>query len=346
MPVRLFSILVGALLAIGFFIALPKVSDEILEFQVATVIKPETRAEDPELVFVGDIMLGRHVENLIEERSVPYLFQNMRTLLKDATLTIGNFEGVVSEEHSQTPIMGFRFSIRNKYLTDLKLLGFDVLSLANNHSFDFGTDALTYTRKICKELDMKCIGSPKGIDTTSSMVQSVEGVQVGLLALQTVTADYDEESLRKAVTYLNAVSDIQIALVHWGDEYVLTHNRSQEKLARKLIEYGFDTVIGHHPHVVQDVAIYDGKPVFYSLGNFIFDQYFSDDVQEGMVVKMRISATDVTYTLLPVTNVLSRTQPDFMSAESSEKMLERVLLSASTSPNVSIKNGSITVSVL
>ncbi len=301
------------------------IPEELSQVQKAQVIESRETAEPVRVVFVGDIMLGRHVENIISEKSVPYLFKNMETLLQSADLTVGNFEGIISREHTQTPWMGFRFSVRNKYVTELKMLGFDILSLANNHSYDFGEDALSYTRLICKEIKIHCIGDPREISELSTDIVSVNNTTVGFFALQTVTASYHEEDLLKAAAFLNAGSDIQIAYIHWGDEYVLTHDEAQEQLAHRLIDLGFDAVIGHHPHVVQDVELYNGKPIIYSLGNFIFDQYFDTHVQEGLVVEMKISDESVDYTLLPISSVETKDQPDFMNEADQISLLHRIL---------------------
>lgn len=312
--------------------------------QVASVVQSKPDFEYATITFVGDIMLGRHVESIILEQSVPYVFENMKTIIRDADYTIGNFEGIISQEHIQTPWMGFRFSVRNKYLTELRELGFDMLSLANNHSYDFGDDALNYTRTICREIKIRCIGDPHAVNESSSRIVEIDSTHVGFFALQTVSASYSDIELKKMSTYLNAGSDIQVAYVHWGDEYVLTHNETQRKLAHTLIDLGFDVVIGHHPHVVQDVELYKGKPIFYSLGNFVFDQYFDTNVQEGLVLQMEVHEDVLRYLLFPITSVDTKTQPDFMGTERRHDMLMRVLQNIeSDSAVVDTKAGVLTI---
>ncbi len=313
--------------------------------QAAQVIQTDEEAfqKSPRLVFVGDIMLGRFVEKLIADRGITYPFQNMRALISTPDLAIGNFEGVISEEHVPTPSGGFQFSIRNEYLTDILDLGFDILSLANNHSFDFGENALTYTRKICREIGLECKGSPRGIDEFSTSVETVHDTKVGFLFIQTVSTSFSDEILRSAINVLVRQSDVQVAVVHWGDEYVLVHNSFQKVLSEKLIDNGIDAVIAHHPHVVQDVALYKDKPIFYSLGNFIFDQYFSTEVQEGLVVTMEINKGDIVYSLIPVTNRGTQTQPDFMDSDDAYALLQRILADISGDSRVDIDLGTIAV---
>src|SRR5690606_29076429 len=108
-------------------------------------------------------------------------------------------------------------------------------------------------------------------------------------------------------------------------EYELVHDELQETLAKALVDAGADAVMGHHPHVVQDVAFYDGVPIFYSLGNFIFDQYWNEHVQTGLGVEMRIEAGQIAYQLIPFTTARSRNQPMVMEAHVAEVLFDRVL---------------------
>lgn len=297
-----------------------------------------------ELIFVGDLMLGRTVETVMEKQGINFPFQNIRSFVEDPDLMIGNFEGIVSRIHEHAPSMTFRFSIKNEYLTQLTLLGFDVLSLANNHSFDYGQDALSYTRDLCRALKVLCGGTPNGINAHSTAVREVNGERIGFIFLHTVHASLDETKVVNALNELQSTSDLQIAYVHWGDEYALVHNTDQEKLARLLIDTGADVVIGHHPHVVQDIALYKEKPIFYSLGNFIFDQNFIPDVEDELAVKMTLTQEKITYTLIPFTTAVTHVQPDFMNVADSDKLLNRILANVATSPEVDVQNGTISLS--
>jgi poly-gamma-glutamate synthesis protein (capsule biosynthesis protein) len=117
----------------------------------------------------------------------------------------------------------------------------------------------------------------------------------------------------------------QIAYIHWGKEYDSVHSKEQEVLAHFLIDNGVDAVIGHHPHVVQDIEVYKGKPIFYSLGNFIFDQYFSDEVQEGLAVRVDTSKDILRYTLIPFESKSIKSQPKLLSLLDKDTYLENTL---------------------
>lgn len=295
------------------------------------------------LFFVGDLMLGRHVENLMRAGGIEYPFVHILKELKEPNITIGNFEGVVTQEHIQALPMTFQFSVREEYLALLRDLGFDILSLANNHAFDYGKDELSYTRSVCRALSILCGGTPNALDTFSTQIQEMHGIRFGFIFLHTLYGEPDAILLQDALQDLHSKSDIQIAYVHWGEEYALVHNLAQENLAHTLIDSGIDAVIGHHPHVIQDIALYREKPIFYSLGNFIFDQYFSTEVQEELGVRMIVSEDTLRYELVPFSSIEVRSQPKHMSDADAQLLYTRILNEIKTHSFVDIHQGSISV---
>ena len=332
-------------LPIGFvFSVAPITLEEVPHIAHVAPLEAVSSTTDPaELFFVGDIMLGRAVESRMEAEGLQYPFLYTESLLSAPDISIGNFEGVVTSEHVHAPSMTFQFSIRDSYLRHLEAIGFDVLSIANNHSADYGEAETNYMRARCNELTLPCIGDAKSFGPNSVLVRTINDVDIAFVALHTTWGTLDTVAVTDAVQALASTTDMQIAYVHWGDEYVLTHNPSQQALAEQLIDAGVDVVIGHHPHVVQDVALYKGKPIFYSLGNFIFDQYFSQDVQEGAGVRMNIYTDHVVYTLVPFTSIDSRNQPRQMQEGDRARLLERVLSPIQGYPVVDFRAGSIVV---
>jgi poly-gamma-glutamate synthesis protein (capsule biosynthesis protein) len=109
-------------------------------------------------------------------------------------------------------------------------------------------------------------------------------------------------------------------LPHWGAEYGLKSNKRQQDFAHALIDSGADLIVGSHPHVVQEIEPYNGKYIFYSLGNFIFDQYFSKNTQQGLALLLELSEASSTIALLPID--LQFSQPKMMETTSSVKFLE------------------------
>ncbi len=198
--------------------------------------------ESVHLVFTGDVMLGRTVESIIERQGFEYLFNNVSTTLRNSDLTTVNFEGVVTSVHEHAKPMTFKFSIQEKFLMKLSELGVDVLSLANNHSYDYGKEEYQYMRASCVKTGLVCGGSPLTVDESSSKIIQVKGREVGITFLHTLYNQPTQEEVKKALDALEG-SDLQIAYVHWGEEYVLEHNEAQEEFAHLLIDLGFDSVI-------------------------------------------------------------------------------------------------------
>ncbi len=317
--------------------------DDVHVMSTDTVHIESPKKKSLKMAFVGDMMLARGVEIKMEEEGKIYPFKNLGDLTQGVDILVGNFEGVVTQTHYETPSMQMRFSIKKEYLSLLSEMGFDVLSLANNHSFDYGKESLAYTRSLCEEIGLKCIGSPFAPDTYSYTVVEHDGIRVGLLALHTLFADQDTKSLYKALLYLEQNSEVQIAYIHWGDEYKLVHSPTQEKLAHTLIDSGIDAIIGHHPHVVQDVAFYKEKPIFYSLGNFVFDQYFSKDVTEGLVLHTDITEDAIEFALIGVESTTTRSQPVRMSPLEEQALFDRILEDVVENPMVQRLEGKVKI---
>jgi poly-gamma-glutamate synthesis protein (capsule biosynthesis protein) len=131
------------------------------------------------------------------------------------------------------------------------------------------------------------------------------------------------EKVKKIIADLNGRTDLIIVNIHWGVEYEHVFNKTQQDLARDLIDSGADIIIGHHPHVVQGLEIYKNKPIFYSLGNFIFDQDFSRDTQEELAVEINFNPDgQAKARLYPL---LSRqSQPSLMAGKEKENYLKKI----------------------
>ncbi|MEQ1666048.1 MAG: CapA family protein, partial [Bdellovibrionales bacterium] len=124
------------------------------------------------------------------------------------------------------------------------------------------------------------------------------------------------------VKKLKAENDLVVVNIHWGTEYLLTANANQKLIAHKLIDSGADVIFGHHPHVVEPVEIYKGKAIFYSLGNFVFDQNFGDTTT-GLGVGVEFSKDKTTFTLYPYK--LKLFAPEFLKDNEKEKFCQTYL---------------------
>jgi poly-gamma-glutamate synthesis protein (capsule biosynthesis protein) len=132
-----------------------------------------------------------------------------------------------------------------------------------------------------------------------------------------------------------------VVLIHWGTEYKTVSSSGQDTLAHLIIDSGADLIIGGHPHVVQEVEKYNDKLIFYSLGNFVFDQYFSKETQEGLAIGMEIYPEKKVYTLYPIVNKSS--QARLMDDAEKAEFLNNLLTNSSEELQESIKQGVIEI---
>jgi len=318
-PITLFGIVVVSMLSL----VLHGVSIPAVPAYAAGGLQKETA--EGVLIFGGDVMLGREVERFMERFGEAYPFEGVRNIFQHADAVIVNFEAAVPGTHVPTPDYDLRLSVNTEALGTIVAEGVDAVSLANNHSYDFGERGFLHTRAACKNAGLFCIGEPLGISPLSITALPVGKVRVGIFALNATAHIPSTSELRGTIAELAAQTDLQIAYVHWGEEYDPLHNQAQEELARTLIDLGVDVVVGHHPHVVQDIEVYKERPIFYSLGNLIFDQYIDTETERGLLIRMSVTSRTVTYTLVPVSSLKTPSQPQLMGVDERDEFLEDLL---------------------
>ncbi|MDP3993378.1 MAG: CapA family protein [Candidatus Doudnabacteria bacterium] len=269
---------------------------------------PITKPETATLLAVGDIMLSRNVGTKIEQAQDPDLpFKKLGDLLRGADVTFGNLECPLSDLN--IPIReGLVFRCLTRDFGGVIDSGFDVLSTANNHSMDQGVKGLEFTIDYLQSQNILPTGtflllSPpatEGGDEEGVIIEK-NGIKFGFLAYSytafndggrsahpLISTMDDLEKLRSDIVALKSQADLIIVSMHAGNEYTRKPNQMQIDFARAAIDAGADVVIGHHPHWIQEIEIYNGKPIFYSLGNFVFDQMWSQETREGLTVKLNI----------------------------------------------------------
>jgi len=291
--------------------------------------------------FVGDVLLARQIElNMIRfGAALPY--RSIASYLQSG-YTVVNFEAAVPEKHVLTPSYTFAFSVDKQFLPALRSAGVTHASLANNHAYDYGVAGFAATKAALTAVGITSFGGDTQYGENITFI-TIGGSTIAVVGLNTVSDVIDYEQLQTIMYSTTLQSDFQIAYIHWGNEYVTTHAPSQRKTAEDLVALGFDAIIGHHPHVVQDIDYIDGVPVFYSLGNFIFDQYFSTAVQEGLMLTLQQEENGYVFRLLPVTSVGTPNQPRMMDEIATSQFL--VTLAANSAPSLrsAIASGRITV---
>ncbi len=271
--------------------------------------------------FVGDVMLARHVEYLMIKNGREYPYKSLNFSDKEETFYVGNFEGSIPIEHKKTPNFNFNFSVSEIYLEPLKNIGFSHFSLANNHALDFGREGLENSKSTLSSVGLVSFGNPSAISTSSVEFIDLEKIKVALIAVNAIGSSVTSDQINEILTFADNNSDFQVVYIHWGNEYELSQSEHQRKLATKFVKAGTDLILGHHPHVTQGIEKIDDALVFYSLGNFIFDQYFSNDVREGLMVTL-FTNNGINLSISGITSNHSLAQPKLMTEYEQDVFIE------------------------
>ncbi len=284
--------MVLALVASGLYLLLPRPVP--IETPLLGVLIPggerEIDIQPAKILFIGDVMLSRHVETLAERSALSFdrHFSEVAPFFSTFDLVVANLEGPIPVVHQKTPDFSTRFSFKREAIEALKRAGVDVVSLANNHTFDFGEDDFFHTKTVLGEVGIEQFGHPIDPALGDIYVTELAGQSVAFVGLHDATVRLDREKAVERIKEAGESSDLVIVSIHWGTEYVTHSNARQQELAHTFIDAGADLVIGHHPHVRQESELYNGKMIYYSLGNFLFDQYFSTETQRGLGVEVEL----------------------------------------------------------
>ena len=261
------------------------------------------------ICFTGDVLLDRGVRTQIEKKGVEHLFSGVKDIFESADATVINLECPVTD--IVAPInKRFIFRADTQWLPSLKASGITHAALANNHSMDQGRKGLTDTYDNLLAAGIQPIGYG---NTRKSACQPIfiskDSIEVAIfnmtiLPLENwVTLDDSpnicQASPEEVAENIKAVKtnnpDCHIlVVVHWGTEYQQTPSISQRKATYILLNAGAEAIIGHHPHIIQKEEIYEGKPIFYSIGNFVFDQHMPL-TDEGLIIKANFTESTSRY---------------------------------------------------
>jgi poly-gamma-glutamate capsule biosynthesis protein CapA/YwtB (metallophosphatase superfamily) len=258
------------------------------------------------IAFVGDILLDDTPGKVVKSGRDP--FAPMASILDAADIRVGNLECVVATTGKPEPDKPYTFRAHPRTLPVLKR-HFDALALANNHSGDYGPLAFA---EMLDRLDQQKIAYFGGGRTLAAAHKPLlierKGLRIALLSYneffpRSFEADFDkpgiawseDEQVRLDIAAARTTyhADLVIPVMHWGWEHEPKASKRQRQLARAMIDAGADAVVGGHPHVTQDVEQYQGKPIIYSLGNFLFDGFDNAASNTGWVLRMELDRQGV-----------------------------------------------------
>lgn len=295
-----------------FLFSVKKNSSKNIQAKVPPSGEKETVSAS--VMFFGDMMLDRRVFNLTRDSGDwDYPFRTADGILGEADVNVANLEGpVTSNESEASKTNGMKFTVNPAFVPEMAKR-FSALNLANNHTLDFGEEGLRETKKLLSENGIRPFGDyfNRG-DNISTIIRAGE-LKIGLVGYHALAQKNTVNAIID-IARLKELCDFVVVTPHWGEEYEPLPSESQIADAKALIDAGADAVIGGHPHVIQPASAHKGKIIFYSLGNFIFDQYFSEDVMKGLAVKAVFSVSGdsrtIGYEIIPLKNDrLSQVRP-------------------------------------
>jgi len=325
------------------FIETEKNEDNTSYFSIVFLEGDMQLSEGETFMFVGDMMFDRGVEYFANQNGILYPVSRVNRFLAGIDTVFGNLEGPIVKDPPDFPDDSLRFAFSPDVLSALSFSNFNLLSLANNHTLNMAESGLRETRGFLEEAGIDAVGHPTYCDKESFFEK---GEVLFLSFNKTFPSNCSNEEITEIFREAREENPGKYLIVnfHWGNEYEGKSSRSQQNLARLLIDEGADLIIGSHPHVVQEVEEYNGKPIFYSLGNFIFDQYFSVETQQGLAVGMELYEERAVFRLFPVQ--ITAGQPFLMEKEEAEEFLAGLAQKSSSSLSEEIKGGIIEVEVI
>lgn len=255
---------------------------------------PQVKKDNVTLSFAGDVLLDRSVANVISQKGAKFILSDVKPILAASDISMINLECPISTRGTKAKDKQFTFRAKPSSVEVLTSAGVDIVTLANNHILDFGTDAMLDTFTSLDKAGIKYVGAGYDLDKASmAKYYNLNGSSVAVLGSSHVipvvewaagknrpgvATTYNPARLLSEISNAKKKADIVVVYLHWGTERNTKPDTYQRNLAKKYIDSGADLVIGSHPHVLQGFEYYKGKLIAYSLGNFVFTNIKNDTI--------------------------------------------------------------------
>lgn len=284
-----------------------------IDFIVAdNVVQPVS--EPIRISFVGDIMMDGSIKSTLKTKGSLYPYTHIKEEIQQSDLAIANLETAVTTSTNAFP-KKYNFKADSDALSGLKEAGFDLVSLANNHTMDFGQAGLIETVASLRAYNIAFIGAGKNAEEAyRSHEVIIKGKIIKTLAFSRVLPDVawkvqqdvpgiaDGYNLDHVLTIIGSekqTADYLLVYMHWGKEKQKHPETFQREWAHKMIDFGADAVIGSHPHVLQGFEFYNGKAIAYSLGNFLFPDYVKGDSAQTGILHLTLTEENISMNFNP-----------------------------------------------
>ena len=272
----------------------------------------DAEEQEATLLFAGDLFLTDLLQSKYNQQGISAAASDsLLSVLREADIFMLNEEFPFGTTGEPMEEKEYTFRVDPSYSTVLSELGVDIVTLANNHMLDFGRGPLTETLNTLDQAGIAHVGAGENIDEAKALKTfEMDGRTIGFLGASRVIPEhswnassgssglfttYDAAALAEQIQKAEESCDFTVVYVHWGIEKNTQPEEYQKTLARQYIDAGADAVIGAQPHVLQGIEFYQGKPIFYSLGNFIF----SNGAYETMLVELTVGGTETEIRLIP-----------------------------------------------
>ncbi len=289
------EMLAGFIAAVAaFFAGLFQLPGDVLAYTAPLITREPPRAT---VLFAGDMMFDRSIRVAMQQNGDDHVFSCIAERLQEPGIVVANLEGPITENRSRsvgsTPgdSNNFTFTFPTSTAALLYRHNIRLVNLGNNHIYNFGDDGVKSTKEWLLRAGVAYFGDP----------ESPEHERVARITLNSIPfafvnwSDWTSTSagvVADVIAAERAAGRIVVVYTHWGEEYIEPTARVRS-VAHRFVDAGAEIVIGSHPHVVQEHEIYNGKHIYYSLGNFVFDQYWMESVRTGLVVEVTFDQSGV-----------------------------------------------------
>ena len=263
------------------------------------------------ILFGGDLMFDRSIRTAMEANGDDHVFSCIDSVLRSVDLVVANLEGPITSNPSRsvgTTVGGegnYTFTFPTSTAPLLARHNIRLVNIGNNHIMNFGLNGLIETKSWLDAAGVLYFGEPDLVEAERVERVSLRGTPFSFVNWSDWTSDKTDHmvaQVRKEVDEGRVV----VVYTHWGEEYVAPLQRVRQ-LAHSFVDAGASIVIGSHPHIVQESEVYSGKYIYYSLGNFLFDQYWESSVRRGMLLRVQFTPTGVSLVEeIPIDNQTDR----------------------------------------
>ena len=255
----------------------------------------EKRDKKDLFYFMGDVYLSKHPRSAYDEMGVKGIIDDSyQKLINSGDFIVANLECSITDKTSDAADKTFTFALPTKYVKAFKEIGINLFTMANNHILDYGVDSMLNSMKLLDDNGIQHIGVGRSIDEArTAYIKEIEGKRYAFIGASSVLpaeswkATYDNAGVFNGYNIADLCEEIKavkpyvdkvIVYMHWGRELEETSNDWQKQYARRIVNAGADLVVGAHSHTVQEIEYYNGVPIIYSLGNFIYGGTMRDTI--------------------------------------------------------------------